>query len=151
MIFAFIATAFAVYGSGLAIPHYGDDFAVVLDSPASKIFYFFYNAHPSGWYRPTEASFHAAAQTLFGPSTVPIHAASILSHALLSWLVYILMMRLGFRKPQALLGASFMLFSQANVHPVLSNDTLAQVWSALFGFLSIWLLAQRSRLSYALS
>ncbi|MDP3947256.1 MAG: glycosyltransferase family 39 protein [bacterium] len=147
----FIAVGFAVYFSGLAIPRYGDDFVVILDSPSSKIFYFFYSAHPAEFYRPTDASFNAASQTLFGTSTVPIHVVSVLSHALLSWLVYSFMMRLGFRKSQAVLGAFFMLFSQANVHPVLSNDTLAQAWSALFGFLSIWLLFRASAISYALS
>ena len=33
----FIAAGLAVYGSGLAIPHYGDDLVVTLDSPSSKV------------------------------------------------------------------------------------------------------------------
>lgn len=147
----FIAAGFAIYFTGLAIPHYGDDFQIILDSPSSKISYFFFHAHPSNWYRPLEASFHAATQALFGSSALPIHVVAVLSHSILAWLVWSFMLRLGFTKPQALLGAFFMLFSQANVHAVLSNDTLAQVWSALFGFLSIWLLSRDSSRSYVLS
>lgn len=129
-----------IYLPGMNIKRHGDDIQLILDSPPSDPFYFFYNQHPSNWYRPLEFNYEAMTQRIFGPTTIPIHVASIVSHLLLVYLVFSFTLRLGFKTKQALLAALFMTFSQANVHPVLSNDTLSQVWGALFGFMSIFFL-----------
>jgi hypothetical protein len=47
---------------------------------------------------------------------------------------------LGLSPAAAALAGGFMLVSQANVHAVLSNDTLSQVGGALFGYLSLYAL-----------
>jgi len=138
-----ILVGFLIYLPGLQIQRYGDDIQLILDSPPSNPLYFFFNQHPSNWYRPLEFNFEAITQKLFGLTTIPIHIASIFSHIFLVYLVYSLTLCLGFKKNQAVLAAMFMGLSQVTAHPVFSNDTLSQVWSTLLGFLSIWFLCHR--------
>lgn len=141
MALVLIFVGLLIFLPGLNIERYGDDLQLVLDSPSSNPFYFFYNQHPSTWYRPLEFNFEAITQRTFGTiTTMPVHIASILSHIFLAGLVYSLAIRLGFNKNQAVLGAFFFGLSQATAHPALSNDTLSQVWGTLLGFLSIWLI-----------
>jgi len=135
-----VSAGFLLYLPGINVQRYGDDIQLILSSPPLNPFYFFFNTHPSTWYRPLEFNFEAVTQRVFGLTTIPVHIAGIFSHLLLVAIIYSFALRLGFKKIQATLAAAFFLFSQANVHPVTSNDTLSQVWSALFGFLSIYFL-----------
>lgn len=132
---------FSVYFSGIEIPYYADDFQFVYDSPSSKILYYFSHNNPvNGFYRPIQASFLAIIQTYFGLNTLPIHLTQIILHIMFSWLIFVFMLRLGFSRLQAILGSAFMLLSPANVHAVLSNDTLSQITGTLFGCISLGLL-----------
>lgn len=130
----------SVYFIGIGIQYYEDDFQFVFNSPSSKLFYYFFNNNPeNNFYRPIQASFLAFIQTYFGLNTVPIHITQIFMHILLAWLVFTAMLKLGFSKTQAVVGAIFMIISQANAHAVLSLDTLSQISGVLFGCISIFL------------
>jgi hypothetical protein len=136
----FSLIGFSVYFIGIGIQYYNDDFQFVFNSPSSKLFYYFFNNNPeNNFYRPIQASFLAFIQTYFGLNTVPIHITQIFMHILLVLLVFSAMLKLGFSKTQAVVGAVFMIISQANVHAVLSLDTFSQISGTLFGCLSIWL------------
>lgn len=133
-----VLIGFGVYHSGLGIQYYNDDYQFVFDSPSSKILHYFtHNNQFNNFYRPIQAAFLAVVQTLLDTSTLPIHVTQILLHILLSWLIFSYMKRLGLSMTQAALGSVFMLVSQANVHAVLSNDTLSQIGGTAFGCVSL--------------
>ena len=133
------ALALAVYAPGLQTPYYGDDFLLYF-SEETGVLDPFYSKSPNGFYRPATDAFAVATQALFGMNPLPVHLTILLLHVALSWLVFAVTTRLGFSRWQAGLAATFMVISQANAHAVLSNDTLGQVGSALWGYLGLWLL-----------
>ena len=136
-----VIIGFIIYFIGLNIQYYGDDFQFVHSSPSSKIFHHFVSAHPINvYYRPIQNSYLALVQSIAGLNTIPVHLMQLFLHILLCSLVYKVVILLGFSRFQAAFGSLFMLVSQANVHAVLSNDTLSQVGGTLFGCLSLWFL-----------
>lgn len=132
----------ALYFSGTHIDYYADDFQWYFDPPPANIFHYFFheNSNIKNAYRPLQATFLIAVQRSFGLETMPIHVTQIFLHIILSWLVFVWMIRNGFGKWQAYIAALFMLTSQANVMAVLSNDTLSQVSGTLFGGICLLLL-----------
>lgn len=136
-----LVAAMILFGRGLWIDYYADDFQFVYDSDSPGPLHYFGHENPhNSFYRPIQAAYLAVVQRAGGLDTFPIHLMQILMHALLSWLVYLGMLRLSFTRTQAGLGSLFMLASQASVHAVLSNDTLSQVGSALFGTAAVLVL-----------
>jgi len=136
------AIGFLVFLPGLEIGYYGDDFLFVYEDPSSRPLhaYFFQNHPLHAFYRPVEAAYMAFVQTHFGMDTFPIHVTAVSIHILLSWVVFLFALDLGLSRLSAVLASAYMLVSQANVHAVLSVDTLSQVWATLFGFSGLWLL-----------
>ena len=135
-----IALSFAVYGAGIGIQHYGDDFQFVFENPAGKILYFFSHRNPENvFYRPIQSSFSALMQTLFNLQTWPIHVIQITLHGCLVWLLSVVMRRLGFSVLQRMIGSGFALVAQSNVIVVLSPDSFSQISGVLCGSLSLWL------------
>lgn len=133
----------AVYYPGMNIPYYADDFQFVFSPPLPGPLHYF--AHPlaeNGFYRPLQAAYLIAVQRLFGLNTVPVHVLQLLFHVILSLLVFKAVKKAGASLVQALLASLFMLLSQADVHAVLSNDTLSQVGGTLFGSLALWSVAK---------
>lgn len=130
----------AVFYPGIRIPYYADDFQFVFDESSPKPFYhYFYNNIPeNNFYRPLQAAYLTFVQGKFGLNTTPVHVVQILIHVLFSWLLYTVILRLGFTKTQAVVGSLFFLLSQANAHAVLSNDTLSQTGGTFFGCLAVW-------------
>jgi len=113
---------FLVYFAGIDIQYYGDDFLFLSDSSCSNFFHHFLRKNPNvGWYRPIETAFLACVQDHFYLNTIPIHIATISLHTLLSYLIFIVLLKLGYSHIQAILGSLFMLFSQANASAVLGN------------------------------
>ena len=134
-------TGFVVYARGIGIDYYADDYQFVFDlSPHGVLYSFFHDNPHNSFYRPIQAAFLTIIQACFGLNTIPIHLTQIIMHVMLSLLVAIAVIKLGFSRIQAALGAIFMLVSQANVHAVLSNDTFSQIGGTLFGCFSLWLL-----------
>jgi len=133
---------YGIYGAGVRINYYSDDFQWYFDPPPSNIFHYFWHKNPYEHqaYRPLQASFLIFVQRFWGLDTLPIHLTQIALHVLLSWLVWQWMVNYGFTSLQAVLGSLFMLISQANAMAVLSVDTISQVSGVLFGCMSFWLL-----------
>jgi len=135
----FLSAGCAIYATGLNGAYFADDFKYVFDHPSEKTFQFFLHANPNAaFYRPIESMVLAEVQTYFGTATWPIHLLVLLSHIILSFLIYYVTVELGFSKLQGLLAGVYMLVSQANALAVLSNDALSQVAGTLFGFSSLW-------------
>jgi hypothetical protein len=132
---------FLIYFRGIDIPYYADDFLFFSGSSCSNVLdRFLGKARHMGFYRPIEAAFLTCIQEYFGLNTIPIHIATISLHTVLSYLVFVFLLKVGFSRTQAILGSLFMLFSQANASAVLGNDTLSQVSGTFFGCLSLWFL-----------
>jgi hypothetical protein len=135
----FLVVGCAIYWAGLNGAYFGDDFNYVFHQPSSKAFHFFLHANPNAtFYRPIESMVLAVVQTYFATATWPIHLLVLLSHIMLSFLVYYATVELGFSRLQGSLAGAYMLVSQANAMAVLSNDTLSQVAGTLFGYCSLW-------------
>jgi len=132
---------FAIYFGGIRIKYYSDDFLFYFDPPPANLFHYFLRANPSHpFYRPLEATLLVIAQRFFGSDTLLLHLTSITVHVMLAWLVLLAMLRYRFPRNAAVMGALFMLCSEANAMAVLNNDAFSQVAGAFFGFLSILLL-----------
>jgi len=135
------AIGFAIYFSGLTISYYGDDFGYVFAAPSTKILYYFSHRNPNHqFYRPINSSILAIIQHFCGLKTWPMHLINILFHVLLSWLVYLFMIKQRFSKSSTVAGSVFMVVSQANAMAVLSNDTFSQICGTFFGCATLWLL-----------
>jgi hypothetical protein len=131
----------AAYYPGLRIGYYSDDFAYYFDPPAPGPLYFFTHKNPGGtMYRPLQSGFLAMVQNRWGVETLPIHLATLLFHILLSWLVALTVVRLGYPRLHAMIGSTFILLAQINTYAMLSNDTLSQIAGVFFGCLAGWLL-----------
>lgn len=135
-----LAAGAAIFATGMRIPYYADDYQFVYDrsvhTPVHH--YFFHNNPENNFYRPIQASVLLVLQRNFGLDTYPVHILHLALHVLLSWLVFVAMIRLGFSGAQAAIGSLFMLASQANAAAVLNNDTLSQIAGTLFGCLACW-------------
>lgn len=123
--------AFVLYRAGLHGGWYGDDL-MYLRPPGSGSPWLAANAQ-TGWYRPLEAAWLAFARSHWDTATWPIHAMAIASHALFAGLAGLALARLGASLTAAAIGAIVVLASQAAAMAVLGNDTLSQLWCALFG------------------
>ena len=132
--------AIVVYYRGLSGAYYGDDLGFAFDDPLSKIGYFFTHPNPFGFYRPLEGAFLATVQAACGLNTLPIHLVQICLHALLCWMVVLIMLQLGLSTIQAGLAMCFLLVCQANVLVVLSNDTFSQSAGTFFGCVALYML-----------
>ena len=132
----------SVYFSGLTIQYYSDDLQFVFNPLPSNILYYFFQKNPANTlaYRPIQASLMILVQRFFSMYTLPIHLLSITVHIIMTWLIYIIMIKLQFSRLSAILGSVFMAVSQANVLAVLSNDTLSQILGTFFGCLCVWLM-----------
>jgi hypothetical protein len=142
-LFLLLVLALALYGAGLQATYFSDDYQFVFD-PSSTVRnpleFFYSNISGNDFYRPFQVGFLWVVQHYAGMNTLPIHLVQVGLHAVLCWLLLRILLALGFSRIQALLGALFMLVSQANVVAVISNDTISQSASALLGYLSVWLL-----------
>jgi hypothetical protein len=135
------SVAIVVYWPGLNGWYFADDFCYYFESPGSKLLYFFNHKNPGNViYRPLLSTFIAAVQSIWGMQTGPIHLMNLLCHIVLSWLVAITVVRLGYSRIHGMIGSTFMLLAQINSYAVLGIDTLSQVGGVLFGFLAGWLL-----------
>ena len=122
---ALLVCGVALYGSGLEIGYYGDDFKVVFTPPPSSMFYFFDHANPvSRWYRPIEAAILLNSQRFYGSNTLPLHLAQICLHVLLAFFAFQAMTSIGLSKRSALVASIFMLVCQNNVMAIASNDSI---------------------------
>ncbi|MCC6188275.1 MAG: hypothetical protein IT318_04545 [Anaerolineales bacterium] len=139
---ALLALAFALYGFGLGLKYYGDDFQFYFDPPPSNPWLYFSQPNPNNTYayRPIQAALLITIQAASGADTRLLHGLQIALHAGLAWAVYEWMRASSFSLGEAALGALMMLVSQANVHAILSNDTFSQISGALCGYLSLWAL-----------
>jgi hypothetical protein len=139
LLFVIILAGYVAYYPGVGIDYYEDDYQDVFNQPSSKILYYFFNNNPDkNFYRPIEASFLAFVQTYFGLNTAPIQLTQIGMHALLAWFIFIFILKKRFTFAQATIGSVFFLLSQANAMAVLSNDTLSQIGSTFFGWVSMF-------------
>ncbi|MFC1554439.1 hypothetical protein ACFL7D_07390 [candidate division KSB1 bacterium] len=131
---------FLTYFAGFSVPYYSDDFEVVIDDPSASLFSHLLNSHPGDhFYRPLQAVVLGSIQAAAGLDPIPVHLINLISHVLLCWIIFLIMTYFGFSGIQSALGSLFMLFSQANSHAVLNNDTLSQIFSTLFGIISLFL------------
>src|SRR5437867_6980887 len=140
------ALAGLLYGPGVRLVYFGDDFLnLFLTVPGSRVNFF---RHPNPlhpwFYRPLETSFLSFFQDRFPETTLPIHLTTLALHVLLCWVLLLGLRRVGFPTRAAWLAAVFMAVSQANVSAVISNDTLSQTGSALFGCVSLLALLGRA-------
>jgi hypothetical protein len=130
-----------VYAAGMSIPYYGDDYQTVFDLSPQWSFWSFFarNIPESGFYRPIQNSVLWLIQQAYGLNTLPIHTLQLAMHVSLSWLVFMFMRDLKVSGTMAALGSLTMLTAQTNGAALLGNDTMSQVMSTLFGFLSLYL------------
>ncbi|HEU4366570.1 MAG TPA: hypothetical protein VFT13_14025 [Candidatus Krumholzibacteria bacterium] len=136
---ALVVVSFAVGAPALHGPYYADDFQFVFDPPHLDPFYHFSHENPHNpFYRPIQSALLAAVQSGFGLSTWPIHAGSIVLHALLGFLVFRMVSGLGLGRGEARLASLLVVASQAAVPAVAGNDTLSQLLGTLAGYLSLW-------------
>jgi hypothetical protein len=137
---ALLLLACLVYGPSLHAQYFEDDFLFLFDGSCRDFARPFLHKYPTGWYRPLEAALLTCIQRHFQMNTVPIHVVAISVHAGLSYLVYVVVLRLGVPRLAAMLASALMVVSQANVAAVLGNDTLSQIAGTAFGCCSVWLL-----------
>ena len=135
-----LVLAFLLYWNGLNTGYFSDDFDLVFEDPAAKILPTL-DPEKMSWapHRPINNALLGTVQALFGRNTAPTHIVSITCHAILSWLVYLVLVRLEFSRLQAIIGALFMLLSQGATSAVGENDTFSQMGAALFGCLALYL------------
>lgn len=133
--------AAAVYFPLVASPHFGDDLLFVLpDKPVSPL-ELLSSPSPTGHYRPLETMAHAWSQHFFGLNPVPVHLVTLGAHVMVAALCGAFTYVLTRRAFIGVAAALYMAAAQANVIAAGSLDTLSQVLSALFGYLSMLLLA----------
>src|SRR5688572_12151686 len=139
------ALGVALYSDAITARHYLDDFDFVYGDLPYPAWHWLTTANPynSVAYRPLEAAIYASLQGTFGPlNPVPLHVANIGLHVALSWLVFYVMLRLGFSRLQAVIAAFYSVAAQIQVSAVAGLDTLSQVLGAALGTGSLWLLWQ---------
>lgn len=136
-----LGLAFVLYWSAIGTKRMGDDFHLVFEQPVKAIYAHYYQNLPHfGWYRPIEATFYGIVQSTLGLATWPNQVAQIALLTVLAILVFKFVRHLGFNQWQAGIGSVFVIISQANVYPVVSNAIFSQNASTLAGFASMFLL-----------
>ena len=136
-----LVCTFVIYGWWVDIKPYADDFQVIFLEPSLHVFRHFHDpVAPLSFYRPLQNAVLESIQYVAGGVGWPVHGLQIVLHGVLAVLVYTVIRGLEGTRNQAMLGALFMVVSQANTHAVLSFDTLSQVCATLFGYVSLWLL-----------
>jgi hypothetical protein len=139
-----------LYAPGLTSSRFEDDLAAYYSPlPASTLHFF---THPAQYrfYRPLPGTLFLLAQRHFGEATWPVHAVNLLGHVLTAVLLLLVLLRLIRRRTPAIIAAFFFLLTPSASFNVLGNDTTGQVWVALFGGLSVWLL-YRGKLAFSAS
>jgi hypothetical protein len=134
------------YASGLTIPYYADDFQFYFPAVGMEWMDHFVETGPTtGFYRPLQNAVLSLLQAAFGMNPLPVHVVTLTFHVFTVGLVYEGGRWLGGTRLQSALAAALMAISQANAAAVLGNDTLSQVASTFFGYLSLRLYAQSLR------
>jgi len=146
-VFFFLITL-SVYFPGINTPFYGDDFLVAIPKPTLNLFYYFTVPNDENSYRPLESMIQAVFQTFWGLNTVPLHLLSFALHALLALIVVKLLLQCRFDKVTSFMGGLFVLVSQSCVSAILGNDSLSQVMSGTFGFISLLLFSRYVEYNY---
>lgn len=131
---------FLIYYPGLGIPYFEDDFFFVVGPTRGFFHYFFHRHELMAFYRPIDLAFLSLSQSYFSLNTVPVHIGIVVLHALLAFLVYLTVRKMGYPALHARVASIFLVLSQACAFAVLSNDTLSQVTGTLFGCLSVFCL-----------
>jgi hypothetical protein len=128
-----------LYGYGLGISRYYDDFSMFFEEPQKQLYSLFYETSPTNpFYRPITTSLFCLVQLIGNNNVVPIHIVNIVLHALLGLLIVTAALRMGLSRPIAWGAAFFFTITQANGIALLSNDTFAQILVALFGYASLY-------------
>lgn len=131
--------AATVYSPLVASPHFGDDLLFVLpDKPVNPL-ELLSSPSPTGHYRPLETMAHAWSQHFFGLNPVPVHLVTLGAHVMVAALCGAFTYVVTRRTFIGVAAALYMAAAQANVIAAGSLDTLSQVLSALFGYLSLLL------------
>ena len=136
-----IVLSFALFGNGIGGNFVFDDTIVVVGNPFIneqldgfwKIFttpYFAYQPRP-GLYRPLTIASYSLNSFVFGFSPVGFHVVNILLHAIASFLIFILLYRVG-GKITAFAGFMFFMFLPIHVEAVTSIVGRAEILSLLF-------------------
>jgi hypothetical protein len=126
------------YAPGVEIPYYGDDFKFYFPAGGlGWVDHFARTGPTTGFYRPLQNTVLTLLQSFAHENTVPVHTVNLVLHLGTVGVVYEGCQWIGGTKRQALLGAALMAVAQANGAAVLGNDTMSQVGSALFGYLSL--------------
>jgi hypothetical protein len=133
--------AAVVYSPLVASPHFADDLLFVLpDKPVNPL-ELLSSPSPTGHYRPLETMVHAWTQRFFGLNPVPIHLVTLGAHVMFAALCGAFAYVMTRRAVIGVAAALYMAVAQTNVIAAGSLDTLSQVLSALFGYLSLLLFA----------
>lgn len=139
---------------GINIAFYSDDFMYRVYDVASSPYFYIVNKNPlhNYAYRPVEFILLWFTQAIAGNNTILQHCIQLVMHGITAFMIYYIVRQLKFSKLTAVLSSLYFLFSQSTVHAVLSNDTVSQQISTLFGYLSIYaiykLLKSTSRDNY---
>ncbi len=133
-----VVVVLGTYASGLTIPYYADDFQFYFPAVEMEWMDHFVETGPTtGFYRPLQNAVLTVLQSAFGMNPVPVHLVTLVFHLGTVLLVYEGGRWLGATRLQSGIAAALMAVSQANAAAVLGNDTLSQVASTFFGYLSL--------------
>lgn len=136
-----LVLSFALFGNGIGGDFVFDDTIVIVGNPFISgnldkfwdIFtnpYFAYQPRP-GLYRPLTIASYSLNAFLFGQSPASFHTVNIVLHALVSFLVFILLYRLS-NKTAGFMGLLFFMFLPIHVETVTSIVGRAEILSLLF-------------------
>ena len=136
LVFAGLAIIF--FGPVLWGGFFSDDWEFLTREPRRHILGAFFETHPYTFYRPIEWSLSALFQTLFGPTTFPLHLANLLFHVALAVLTFRVLRVFGATVLGAFLGGTLVTVSQVAAGSVGGNDTLSNTLGALAGCTAMW-------------
>src|SRR3989344_2661233 len=139
--FLALSLSFVLFGNGISGKFVFDDTIVIVGNPFIgngienfwEIFtnpYFAYQPRP-GLYRPLVIASYSLNAFIFGNSPVSFHVVNILLHALVSFLVFVLIYKLK-GKVAAFAGFLFFMFLPIHVEAVTSIVGRAEILSLLF-------------------
>jgi hypothetical protein len=126
------------YAPGIDVPYYGDDFQLYFPALGMEWTDHFVRTGPTtGFYRPLQNAVLSVIQSAAGMNPVPVHVLTLLLHVGTVAVVYEGSRWIGASRVQAVVATVLMAVAQINAAAVLGNDTLSQVGSTLFGYLSL--------------
>lgn len=128
----------ALIGPVLSGRFFADDWELYLPHPAPHILRSFLEPSPYDLYRPLQLSLIALSNTLFGPTTLPVHLLNLVCHVLVALLVTRVLRGMGAGHAAAGLGGGYVIVSQLACSAVGGNDTISLTMSVLFGSVSLW-------------